>query len=390
MKQNLEKKGFAKLEMLEPIVIEEESNIPSNYVKVPQIIETFVSALLVMADELNIKKDGAVDEITDRIYKHCNDILDFYINTKAQRVEDIVISKIIENLEVTGGFSHETAGSLSVFISEKYGIRIVTDGMHRLIKAFLCGVEELAWSLERVMPSEMSDEEMTKCEHEFLKAKNSRNAKMSISEQNRVAKESDNMSEKQQAYDETFTEAEIHVNAYGIEADAAIPTYTEGHDDWFTHLARESSVFYVGIDNFKKYSYNALIKFGKGNCSIDIPISWILVNLPTIRDPFLRWLSSKDFAKVETAWWWRYAMHGRSIESTIVRLLCRFNEHYRESIGRNIVQLEMISFLDNASIETKYFAIDCLEKEFLIEDAVERCKKVTIAKLNKTFNTSTP
>ena len=370
----------------EKIILEESPDIPPHYMKVKAIIEIYIAAIFEMLEPLNIKRDGAIDEITDKLYKRFDGVLDFYINIKAQRVEDIVLSKIVENLDLSGGFSHETAGSLSVFLSQKYSIKIVTDGMHRLIKAFLCGVDELAWTLEKVMPSDMSDEEMTKCEHEFLKAKNSRNAKMSTSEQNRVAKESNNMSPKQEAFDETFTDAKIHVNGYGVEADVAIPSYTEGHDDWFSHLSRPTSAYYVGIADFNKYSYNPLIKFGKSNCSIDIPISWILVNLPTIRDPFLRWLSSKDFTKIETHWWWRYAMHGRSIESTIVRLLCRFNEHYRETIGGNLVQLEMISFLDTASIETQIFAIDCLEKNMLIEDAVERCQKVTIAKLNKNFD----
>lgn len=370
----------------EKIILEESSDIPPHYLKVKAIIEIYIAAIYEMLEPLNIKRDGAIDEITDKLYKRFDSVLDFYINIKAQRVEDIVLSKIVENLELSGGFSHETAGSLSVFLSQKYSIRIVTDGMHRLIKAFLCGVDKLAWTLEKSMPPDMSDEEMTKCEHEFLKAKNSRNAKMSTSEQNRVAKESNNMSAKQEAYEETFTEAKIHVNGYGVEADVAIPTYTEGHEDWSRHLTSPKSAYYVSMDDFKKYSYNPLIRFGKGNCSIDIPISWILVNLTTIRDPFLRWLSSKDFDQVETHWWWRHAMHNRSIESTIVRLLCRFNEHYRESIGENLVQLEMISFLDTASIETQCFAIDCLEKNMLIENAVERCKKVTIAKLNKNFD----
>ena len=371
---------------LEPIDLDESPDIPPHYMKVKAIIGIYIAIIYEMLEPLNIKRDGAIDEITDKLYKRFDSVLNFYINVKAQRVEDIVLSKITENLELSGGFSHVTAGSLSVFLSQKYGIRIVTDGMHRLIKAFLCGVDELAWTLEKVMPPEMSDEQMTKCEHEFLKAKNARNAQMSISEQNRIAKESNNMSAKQVAYDETFTDAKIHVNGYGVQADVAIPTYTEGHDDWFSHLSRPKSVYHVGIDNFKEYSYTALIRFGKSNCSIDIPISWILVNLPTIRDPFLRWLSSTDFAKVETHWWWRYAMHGRSIESTIVRLLCCFNEHYKKTYGSGIVRLQMISFLDNTSIETKCFAVDCIEKNFLIEDYVKSMSKVTIAKLNKVLD----
>ena len=298
---------------------------------------------------------AAVDEISDRAYKHIDSILDFYINIDAQRVEDIIESKIVENLKESGGFSHETAGALSVFVSKKYGIKIVTDGMHRLIKALLCGVDEVAWSLEKIMPEDMTDEEMTTCEHEFLKAKNARNAQMSTSEQNRVAKASGNMNPRQKNYQKAFEKAGIHVNGYGVESDIATPSYTEGHDDWYSHLGRESCVYYVGIDDFRKYSYHPLIKFGKSNCSIDIPISYILVNHSTIRESFLRWLDSSDFQKRDVAWWWRYAMHGRSIETTIVRLLCAFNEHYRNSYGKNIVTIEMISFLDKHLNRNKTF-----------------------------------
>ena len=132
----------------EEIILEESPDIPPHYLKVKAIIGIYIAVIYEMLESLNIKRDGAIDEITDKLYKRFDSVLDFYINIKAQRVEDIIVSKIVENLELSGGFSHETAGSLSVFISEKYGIKIVTDGMHRLIKAFLCGVDELAWTLE--------------------------------------------------------------------------------------------------------------------------------------------------------------------------------------------------------------------------------------------------
>ena len=374
-------KGFGqKLEM------EESTQIPFNYVKIRDIVKRYTPDLEMAVRNLDIKKDGAVDEISDRAYKRVDSILDFYINIDAQRVEDIIESKIVENLKESDGFSHETAGALSVFVSKKYGIKIVTDGMHRLIKALLCGVDEVAWSLEKIMPEDMTDEEMTTCEHEFLKAKNARNAQMSTSEQNRVAKASGNMNPKQKKYHDSFEKAGIHVNGYGVESDIATPSYTEGHDDWFSHLGRETCVYYVGIDDFRKYSYHPLIKFGKSNCSIDIPISYILVNHPTIRNSFLTWLDSPDFKKRDTTWWWRYAMHGRSIETTVVRLLCAFNEHYRKSYVKNIVTIEMISFLDSTSPETKHFALNCLDKDVCIDEALDRSKDAEVARLNNLFN----
>ena len=154
-------KGFGtqKLEM------KESTQIPSNYVKIRDVVDNHTLTLEVSVRNLNIKKDGSVDEISDRAYKHIDSILDFYINLDAQRVEDINESKIVENLKESGGFSHETAGALSVFVSKKYGIKIVTYGMHRLIKSLLCGVDEVAWSLEKIMPKDMTDKKMTTCEH---------------------------------------------------------------------------------------------------------------------------------------------------------------------------------------------------------------------------------
>jgi hypothetical protein len=374
------KKEFKELEELR---LKESLSIPSNYVKIRDVIDDYAPTLLATIMMLTIKKDGSIDVISDREYKHVDSILDFYINIDAQRVQDIVESKITENLKETGGFSHETSGSLSVFISQKYGIRIVTDGMHRLIKAFLCGVDELAYSIEKVMPEDMTDKEMTTCEYEFLKAKNSRNAQMSTTEQNRVAKASGNMSEKQKFYDETFKKAGIHVNGYGAAADITTPTYTAGHEDWDRHLRVESSAYHVGITDFCNHSYKPLIKFGTRNCSIDIPISWILVNIPSIRNSFLTWLGSDDFLNKNQAWWFRYAMHGRSIETTIVRLLCAFNEQYRNSHEKNIIFVEMISFLNTTSLETKHFAINCLDRKISIIEAEERSKDSEVARLNK-------
>lgn len=371
------------MENLKEIILDESKVIPSNYVKISDIIDTYAPELSALILLLDIKKDGAVDEISDSDYKYLDTILSFYINIKAQRVEEIVGSKIEENLKESGGFSHETAGSLSVFISKKYGIKIVTDGMHRLIKAFLCGVDEVAYSVEKILTEEMTDDEMTVCENNFLKAKNSRNAKMSVSEQNRVDKESGNMSPKQIEYDKVFKKAGIHVNGFGVEADLATPTYPSDHENWWRHLANENSAFYVKLDDFTKYAYRPLIKYASSNASLDIPISWILVNVQSIRDPFLRWLDTENYRGYNTNWWWTHGMHGRSIETSIVRLLCAFNEHHRNTHDKNIVKVEMVSFLNTTSPETKSLVVNCLDKNIPIADILNRSKASEVARLNK-------
>ncbi len=76
-------------------------------------------------------------------------------------------------------------------------------------------------------------------------------------------------------------------------------------------------------------------------------------------------------------------MHGRSIETTIVRLLCAFNEQYRNSHEKNIITVEMISFLNTTSLETKHFAINCLDRKISIIEAEERSKDSEVARLNK-------
>ena len=91
----------------EEIILEESPDIPPHYLKVKAIIGIYIAVIYEMLKTLNIKRDGAIDEITDKLYKRFDSVLDFYINIKAQRVEDIIVSKIIENLDykksVSGG-----------------------------------------------------------------------------------------------------------------------------------------------------------------------------------------------------------------------------------------------------------------------------------------------
>ena len=62
-------KGFGqKLEM------EESTEIPFNYVKIRDIVKRYTPDLEETVRNLNIKKDGAVDEISDRAYKNIDSI----------------------------------------------------------------------------------------------------------------------------------------------------------------------------------------------------------------------------------------------------------------------------------------------------------------------------
>ena len=172
--------------------------IPEHYKSVQWILDNkcpqLKAALLLL---IGIKTDGPVDEIPSKEIRTIKKVLSFYINLKAQRVDEIHDKKIIENIEREKGFSHEEAGTISYFVSEKYVIDICPDGMHRLIKALLCGVEDIAAALERILEKDLSDEEMTRIECKFLRAQNSHNAQMSTAERNKKDKESDNMTDKQ-------------------------------------------------------------------------------------------------------------------------------------------------------------------------------------------------
>ena len=361
--------------------------IPEHYKTVQWVLDNkcpgLKAALLTL---MEIKRDGAVDEIPSKEIRTIKKVLNFYINLKAQRVDEINEGKILENIVREKGFSHEEAGTISHFLSEKYGIDICPDGMHRLIKALLCGVEDIASTLERILEKDLSDEEMTRIEGKFLRAQNSHNAQMSTAEKNKKDKESDNMTDRQKEYDEVFTSAGIHVHGYGVEADEVIPTYIDtSHEDWYRHLSVQSSTSYVGTTKFNTYSKNVLIKYGTGNKAVDIPISWLCINLaPTVRTAFIKWLGTTDFKRRDLQWWFKYNMHGKYFETATIRLLCAFNEHYRKSYDQNIVTMDMISFLHTVSVEAQHFVDNCLDKKISIDSVDVQVKSSTAENLNKT------
>ena len=359
--------------------------IPEHYKSVQWVLDNkcpqLKAALLLL---IGIKTDGPVDEIPSKEIRTIKKVLSFYINLKAQIVDEIHDKKIIENIEREKGFSHEEAGTISYFVSEKYGIDICPDGMHRLIKALLCGVEDIAAALERILEKDLSDEEMTRIEGKFLRAQNSHNAQMSTAERNKKDKESDNMTDKQKEYDETFTKAGIHVHGYGVETDGVIPTYINAsHEDWFSHLNIPSSAYYVGVDKFNTQSKNVLIKYGTSNKSVDISLSWLCVNLPTeVRTAFIKWLGTDDFTNRDLVWWFRCNMHGRWFHTVAIRLLCAFNEHHRTVYNKNIVTMNMITFLHDVSIEAHHFVDNCLNKNQSIQSVDAQVIESTLNNLN--------
>jgi len=363
--------------------------IPEHYKSVQWVLDNkcpgLKAALLTL---IEIKTDGAVDEIPSKEIRTIKKVLNFYINLKAQRVDEINEGKILENITREKGFSHEEAGTISYFLSEKYSIDICPDGMHRLIKALLCGVEDIAATLERILEKDLSDEEMTRIEGKFLRAQNSHNAQMSTAEKNKKDKESDNMSDRQKEYDEVFTKAGIHVHGYGLETDGVIPTYINAsHEDWFSHLNIASSASYVGVDDFNTHSKNVLIKYGTSNKAVDIPLSWLCVNLSTeVRTAFIKWLGTNDFKGKDKDWWFKNCIHGKFFQTATIRLLCAFNQHHRKSYDKNIVTMEMITFLRTVGVEAHHFVDNCLNKNQSIESVDAQVAESTFNNLNNLNN----
>ena len=366
--------------------------IPEHYKTVQWVLDNKCPNLKaqLMLKENFIKQDGSIDEIQDRDDKDIKRILDYYINIKAQRVDEINETNILTNLEREEGFSHEEAGTISHYEIEKYGITSCPNGMHRLLMGLLCGVEEISSTLERRISEEYSDEQITKIEGKFLRAQNSHNAHMSTAESNKKDKESGNMSDRQKQYDQIFTTAGIHVHGYGVEADEVNPTYIDtSHEDWYRHLSVTSATSFIGTDDFNIHSKNVLIKYGTGNKAVDIPISWICANLSShIKFIFIKWLGTIDFKQRDLDWWWKHNMHCKAFETTVVRLLCAFNEHYRGSYDKNLITMDTIPFLHATSVETKHFVDNCLDKGISIDSADVKVKSSTVIQLNSAFNAS--
>ena len=370
--------------------------IPSHYKTVEEVINQYCPDVWDMIKKKNgIKRTGSLDEIPMKKRKEIKKVLKIYINIKAQRVDAIEISKLFENLEREGGFKHESAGTLDLFRNNKYQIDVCPDGMHRLIKALLCGVDELACVYQNQTPIDMSDEDATKKEFNYFQDKNEHNSPASTSTRNRVAKESNEMNQKQQSMDDIFSDrrVKIHVNAYGTPTSATSLHYWEGHEVWYQALAQDKNNTYIGPDVFDEIR-DYIVKHTTGKSSMDISFSYWFGHLPhDMRSYFSLFLDSNEFKNRDAGFWTAGGQHNYGEETTIIRIGCCFNEFLRKMTSDNKVTPDMIKFLRKMNVETQHFVENCLVRNLSVDAAIlnqifdKEDEDQTAEELNQTFHT---
>ena len=94
-----------------------------------------------------------------------------------QRLEDFDQNQVATNLKEVGGFRYDFFNVVQLY-RRPNGKYYIVDGMHRVVKAMLCGVDAVP-SLVKYHPEGLSESEMEKIEAEAFLASNRRNKKVS-------------------------------------------------------------------------------------------------------------------------------------------------------------------------------------------------------------------
>jgi len=94
-----------------------------------------------------------------------------------QRPEDFDQNQVANNIKDVGGFKYDFFNVVLVYLRPN-GKYYVVDGMHRIVKAMLCGIRDVP-ALVKVHPQGLSTAEMEKIEADAFLASNRRNKKVS-------------------------------------------------------------------------------------------------------------------------------------------------------------------------------------------------------------------
>ena len=357
------------------------SQIPSFYLTIPEIIDTYCAHMLTWAQKTDIvKSDGAIDEIPLKSSKKLINVEDLLINTKTQRVDAIVCSNIQKNLEDFGGFSHKNSGTIDTFVSKLYG-HSSPDGMHRAIMAYICGVKQIAIVEQNEHAEDASEEDMCRAELEFFQAKNERSAKVTKSSTLRVRKLTNTMTEDEAKLDHACAEVNVHVNDFGCSKDTATLVYPNGHDNIKRLIVDVDDPYYLGVKEFSRFV--ALIqKVGSGKSQFDGALAFCASKFNSVL--WKKFMSSEDFLTkvIEPGekgrnYWVTNCQHGAGMETAVIRLALHFNQWYRNEYGHNILEIDMFdAFIRKMNMETYHFIHACLVKGVSVEKELLKFEEV--------------
>ncbi len=323
--------------------------------------------------DLKIKRNGPVDKISGKKKRFLRSIKKLYINLREQRIEAIEVDNIIENLQKDGGFSYKSALVLSVIDNQVYDILVTTDGMHRIIMAIFCGVQELAVvDHEEILPG-TPQEQIEKIEHDLFESANARSAKIDTTTRKCSNKKSGNMSPKERKMDTMFSDARVKIcvgvgsGAFGIYRSKTKLIYGAGFEEWWKLLGVSTSKYYIGPDNFSDIR-DILVEVKTGKRCIDVAIAYLL---HTFNDKqtrqFINYLRSNSFKTIDSEYWDSGVQHGNGVETSIFRIISHLNEWYRNLSNQNLIYLDTVDFLMKMNPETKCFVTNSIHREIDIK-----------------------
>tara|TARA_B100000530_G_C15891901_1_gene461775 strand:+ start:238 stop:1404 length:1167 start_codon:yes stop_codon:yes gene_type:complete len=341
----------------------------------PADVKTQVEHLIALE---KIKSDGPLGDIPNRKDKKVIKVSNIWFIVEVQRIDNIQWSNIIKNLREIGGYNHKSAGVLDVFGYESEDIDYFTspDGMHRLIMALICGVEEVAVNIQDVHAADATNEEIVSAEKQFFDDKNGRSSPISETDKMRSDKLSGKLSAKDKKLDEDLSTAGVRIGDIGASEDDAIYEHdTKSEFDKLLAYAEhpcyvKPSVVYAISSSLVNIIPNGSIGARTHGAIINVINSLESSDDPTLALMFRKWLKATNkysYRYYDKAWWSGLVQHSRNMENTALRMFCAFNQWYRTAVGENCIAVKDVEkYLKVMNTETKQFVDDCLVKEMTI------------------------
>tara|TARA_A100001035_G_scaffold76636_1_gene59031 strand:- start:1041 stop:2237 length:1197 start_codon:yes stop_codon:yes gene_type:complete len=328
-----------------------------------------------------IKMDGALDDIEEGTSYIMRNLDKIYINKDAQRLLGLKKSWIRDTLNKSGGFLHKKC-NLSLFYYEEFDVYAVSDGMHRLILAWICGVAEVQTVIAGTHKKGTSAQDCIDKEYQWFISRNFENNQLTAADKQLMEKKADKLSKDQEIAEKLFKELEINCGSIGAddtydEFQNPVPPDFNYPDESIDNLVEAfndtKSVFYVGESAWRLYSDTALAVWTKRYTQKDIALVKVFTILSeNYRKLFREYLSSEEFENIKVEYWTTKCVHGEAIVTAIVRLLCRFNGWIRSNNKGSGLTLNDVEKLTNHKKfmkinELKHTILSCIGNSVQLE-----------------------
>jgi hypothetical protein len=341
-----------------------------------QVIDQYCPQIINLISTLNIKRDGAIDEPSQTLFSSMVDIDTFRIMVEAQRVADIAIPNIVKNLTIDGGFSYKSCGTIDAFAHKGQQYKTSPDGLHRLIKAYLCGVTKIPIVVQDEHAKNATIEDIISREKQFFDNKNVRCAKVGSGAVLHTDKLCGKLKPEDKLLDERLASGGVSLGALGVT----------NPKEAFVNLPNNSSSelrkFLVVNNNLNFWDDKDPAKFGRVVKEVfvdsdifsvqELPAQIFTAIVKIVGDicideyrkkMFFNWLKYQDkggFDYFDGRWWNTLVQHSRGTETCLHRMLIAFNEWHRNLFVDNIIKIDEIKTLPDMGIEHQHFVKNCL------------------------------